>query len=152
VAALADAIGVPADALERTVATFNGNVTELERDPEFGRGDSAYDHFNGDQELPGRRGTLGPLDSPPYHAVKLECGALGTKGGPRTDADGRVLGLDGEPIAGLYAAGNAMAGATGMVYGGAGGTIGPAMVFGYRAGRHAGQALREEAPVAVEVA
>jgi 3-oxosteroid 1-dehydrogenase len=38
-------------------------------------------------------------------------------------------------IPGLYAAGNAMAAPTGMVYGGAGGTLGPALVFGYRAGR-----------------
>jgi hypothetical protein len=30
-----------------------------------------------------------------------------------------------------------MAGPTGMVYGGAGGTLGPAIVFGYRAGRRA---------------
>ena len=62
---------------------------------------------------------------------------LGTKGGPRTDVDGRVQHLDGGPIPGLYAAGNAMAAPTGMVYGGAGGTLGPALVFGYRAGRAA---------------
>ncbi len=45
--------------------------------------------------------------------------------------------MDDRVIPGLYAAGNAMAGATGMVYGGAGGTIGPTLVFGYRSGRHA---------------
>jgi predicted oxidoreductase len=59
---------------------------------------------------------------------------MGTKGGPRTDRDGRVLHVSGRPIPGLYAAGNAMGGVTGRAYGGAGGTIGPAMVFGYRAG------------------
>jgi predicted oxidoreductase len=69
--------------------------------------------------------------------VELVSSTLGTKGGPRTDVDGKVLDVDGEPIAGLYAAGNAMAGPTGMVYGGAGGTLGPAIVFGYRAGRAA---------------
>ena len=57
-------------------------------------------------------------------------GAMGTKGGPRTDRDGRVLHVSGAVIPGLYAAGNAMAGVTGRAYGGAGGTIGPAMVFG----------------------
>lgn len=62
---------------------------------------------------------------------------MGTKGGPRTDSDARVLHVNGEPITGLFAAGNAMAGATGRAYGGAGGTIGPAMVFGYRAGHAA---------------
>ena len=50
---------------------------------------------------------------------------------------GRSTHFDGHPIDGLYAAGNAMAAATGLVYGGAGGTLGPAVVFGYRAGRHA---------------
>ena len=43
----------------------------------------------------------------------------------------------GEPIPGLYAAGNVMGSPFGMTYGGPGGTIGPAMVFGYLAGRHA---------------
>ena len=49
----------------------------------------------------------------------------------------RVLDLDGDPITGLYAAGNVMGSPFGMTYGGPGGTIGPAMVFGYLAGRHA---------------
>jgi succinate dehydrogenase/fumarate reductase flavoprotein subunit len=48
-----------------------------------------------------------------------------------------VLHVSGRPIPGLFAAGNAMAGVTGRAYGGAGGTIGPAMVFGYRAGHAA---------------
>jgi 3-oxosteroid 1-dehydrogenase len=80
---------------------------------------------------------MGPIDEPPYYAVEVHSGTLGTKGGPRTDVDGRVVDFDGHPIDGLYAAGNAMAAATGLVYGGAGGTLGPAVVFGYRAGRHA---------------
>jgi predicted oxidoreductase len=67
----------------------------------------------------------------------VRIGSMGTKGGPRTDQDGRVLHVSGEPIPGLFAAGNAMAGPTGRAYGGAGGTIGPAMVFGYRAGHAA---------------
>ncbi len=65
---------------------------------------------------------------------RVTVGAMGTKGGPRTDPDGRVMHVSGAPIPGLFAAGNAMAGATGKAYGGAGGTIGPAMVFGFRAG------------------
>jgi succinate dehydrogenase/fumarate reductase flavoprotein subunit len=58
-------------------------------------------------------------------------------GGPRTARTGLVRDVDGQPIPGLYAAGNAMASAMGMTYGGAGGTLGPAVVFGYLAGRHA---------------
>ena len=57
--------------------------------------------------------------------------------GPRTDADGRVLDVDGEAIRGLYAAGNVMASPTGMVYGGAGATLAVAGVWGLSAGRAA---------------
>ena len=71
-----------------------------------------------------------------------ESSTLGTKGGPRTNRDGAVLDVDGRVIAGLYAAGNVMAGPTGMVYGGAGGTLGPAIVFGFNAGRHAAARAR----------
>ena len=50
-----------------------------------------------------------------------------------------MLDWDGNPIAGLYVASNTMAAVTAGVYGGAGGTIGPGMTFGYLAGRHAGR-------------
>lgn len=134
---LANAIGIPARALRETVARWNAHA-DAGSDPDFGRGDSAYDGWNGDRDrYPGPGATLGPLTEPPFFACPVHSGTLGTKGGPRTDVHGRVLGLNGAPIGGLYAAGNAMAGVTGMVYGGAGGTLGPAMVFGYRAGRHA---------------
>ena len=100
-----------------------------------------HDRWWGDPAFgPGPAATLGPLDTPPFYAVQVYSGVLGTKGGPRTDRNGQVLDVDGEPIPGLYAAGNAMASAMGMTYGGAGGTLGPAVVFGYLAGRHAASA------------
>jgi 3-oxosteroid 1-dehydrogenase len=74
--------------------------------------------------------------------VEVRSGALGTKGGPRTNGSGQVLDVDGAPIAGLYAAGNVMASVMGMTYGGAGGTIAPGMVFGYLSGRHAARRSR----------
>ena len=126
--------GIDADGLARTLAGWNDNVAN-ESDPDFGRGSSAYDGYWGDDKAATPAGkTLGPIDTAPYYAVPVSIGAMGTKGGPRTDRDGRVLHVSGSPIPGLYAAGNAMAGATGKAYGGAGGTLGPAMVFGYRAG------------------
>jgi succinate dehydrogenase/fumarate reductase flavoprotein subunit len=129
--------GIDADGLTRTIENWNRQVA-AGSDPDFGRGSSAYDGYWGDDQattLAGR--TLGPIDTAPYYAVPVCVGAMGTKGGPRTDHDGRVLHVSGEPIAGLFAAGNAMAGVTGRAYGGAGGTIGPAMVFGFRAGHAA---------------
>jgi succinate dehydrogenase/fumarate reductase flavoprotein subunit len=134
---LAERIGVPRDALLATVTRFN-NLAAAGHDDDFLRGDSAYDGWCGDQSLyPKVEATLGPLDTPPFYAVELHPSSLGTKGGPRTDIDGAVVDVDGKVIAGLFAAGNVMAGPTGMVYGGAGGTLGPALVFGYRAGRAA---------------
>jgi 3-oxosteroid 1-dehydrogenase len=126
--------GIDADGLARTLAAWNDSVAH-ETDPDFGRGSSAYDGYWGDDKATTTAGkTLGPIDTAPYYAVPVSIGAMGTKGGPRTDRDGRVLHVSGEPVPGLFAAGNAMGGVTGRAYGGAGGTIGPAMVFGYRAG------------------
>ncbi|HEX3786896.1 MAG TPA: FAD-dependent oxidoreductase [Pseudonocardiaceae bacterium] len=145
-AELAGRLGIPADALIGTVDRWNTQVA-AGADTEFRRGESAHDRWWGD---PYRKGgieaTLGPLDTPPFYAVELKSGALGTKGGPRTDTDARVLDLDDQPIPGLYAAGNVMASAFGMTYGGAGGTLGPAMTFGYLAGRHVSGAGPAPAP------
>jgi succinate dehydrogenase/fumarate reductase flavoprotein subunit len=136
-AELAAKTGIDADGLTRTIQEWNRHVA-AGADPDFGRGSSAYDGYWGDEGASTLAGkTLGPVDSPPYYAVPICVGAMGTKGGPRTDTDGRVLHVSGKPITGLFAAGNTMAGATGRAYGGAGGTIGPAMVFGYRAGHAA---------------
>ncbi|MGI5508480.1 FAD-dependent oxidoreductase [Streptomyces sp. CA-106131] len=134
--ALASGLGVPEEELKATVARWNEHVAKG-ADPDFHRGESAHDRWWGDPAYKRDvRGTLGPLDEPPYYAIPIKSGALGTKGGPRVDPDARVLDIDGEPIAGLYAAGNVMASPFGMTYGGAGGTLGPAMVFAWMAGRH----------------
>jgi succinate dehydrogenase/fumarate reductase flavoprotein subunit len=130
VAALAEAIGVPAAELDATVARFNEGAARGD-DPELGRGSTPYDRFIGG---------LGPLDEAPYYALRVLPGCLGTKGGPRTDSHGRVLSVaTGEPIPRLYAAGNAAASPFGLAYPGAGGTLGPALVFGLRAGRAAAE-------------
>lgn len=137
---LAAAIGVPATELAATVARFNADAAQG-RDTEFGRGDSAYDTFNGDQCIAGVGATLGPLETAPYYAVEIELGALGTNGGPKTDTRCRVLANADGVIGGLYAAGNAMAAPTGMLYGGAGGTLGPAITTGFIAGRDAARTV-----------
>ncbi|MCY3505848.1 MAG: FAD-dependent oxidoreductase [Chloroflexi bacterium] len=137
-AELAAQIEVDADGLEETVARFNEGVANG-HDPEFERGVSAYDSYNGDRWEKAPFTTLGPIDTPPYYAAQIESGALGTKGGPKTNTKAQVLRATGGVIPGLYAVGNAMAGATAMVYGGAGGTLGPGMTFGYIAGKSAAE-------------
>ena len=66
--------------------------------------------------------------------MKVVPGCLSTKGGPRTDGDGRVRSINGGVIDGLYAVGNCSASAFGMAYPGAGGTLGQGLTFGFRAG------------------
>ena len=139
--------------LEDTVERFNANARDL-HDPDFKRGWSAQDRWWGDPTLRDgtARASLGPVETPPYYAIQVYSGALGTKGGPQTDTKARVIDVDGNVIPGLYAAGNAMASPLGMTYGGAGGTLGPAMVFGYLAGRDIAQQGATTSPSALAAA
>lgn len=134
--ALAQKIGVDGVQLEATVDQFNGFASDG-HDPDFARGTSAYDHFYGDRSREGTAVTLGAVEQGPFYAVEVHMGMLGTNGGPQTDGTARILAHDGKPIPGLYGAGNAIACPTGGVYAGAGGTLGPALTFGYLAGRSA---------------
>lgn len=86
-----------------------------------------------------------PIDGP-FYCVILGLGALDTKGGPRIDVHGRVRRPTGEPIQGLYGAGNCVCSPAAQAYWSAGATIGLALTFGSRAGSHA--AGMPEAPAA----
>lgn len=131
--ALAREIGVNPTALSATVARFNQGAAKGE-DPEFHRGEAAYDKMYGDpSQTPNP--CLRPLDKGPFYALPIYPGDIGTNGGLRTNAKAQVVGKDGKPIAGLYAIGNNAASAMGESYPGAGVTIGPAMTFGYVAAR-----------------
>jgi 3-oxosteroid 1-dehydrogenase len=138
-AELGEVLGMPTGALEDTAARWNAICADGD-DADFGRGRSINDRWWGDAAQTGVDATLGPIDTGPFYAVQIRPGALGTKGGPRTDGNGQVIDLDGALIGGLYAAGNVMSSAMGMTYGGGGGTLGPGMVFGFLAGRHAASA------------
>lgn len=143
---LAGALGLPAAEVRRTVGRFNDNA-RAGADPDFRRGESAYDRFPGGRGAPEPDSpftTLGPVEKAPFHGVRVDISALGTKGGPRTDRAGRVLDVDGDVIRGLYAAGNVMASPAGMVYGGAGATLAVAGVWGLYAGRAAVRDHRNE--------
>ena len=134
-AALADDLGVDAEGLQRTVSRYN-EMAKAGKDTDFGRGGSASDRYYGDERA-GSNPTMAPLDRPPFYAIPVFPGDLGTKGGLVTDTAARVLTKGGDVIAGLYAAGNTSASIMARTYPGAGGTIGPAMCFGFLAAEHA---------------
>ncbi|GAA3803734.1 FAD-binding protein [Cellulomonas soli] len=132
---LAVAIGVDPVGLLDTAARF-ATFAQTGVDEDFGRGASAYDRVYSDPRVRPNP-NLGAVSRPPFYAVRVWPGDLGTKGGLLTDEHARVLREDGSVIAGLYAAGNTSASVMGNTYPGPGSTIGPAMTFGYVAGRHA---------------
>jgi len=134
--ALAAACGLDGARLRATVERFNGFVRQG-RDEDFRRGESAYDRWNGDALQPPPTNTLGTIEQGPFYAVAIYPGDVGTFGGLVTDAQARVLRTDGSPIAGLYATGTSTASVMGSVEPGPGGSIGPALTWGYVAARHA---------------
>ena len=130
-AELATVIDVDSDELAASVTRFN-QLAATGDDPDFGRGRSIYDRFVGDPLAP--HPTLGSVEEPPFYAVRLHPGCLGTKGGPRTNIHGQVRHQEGDLIEGLFAVGNAAASPLGAAYPGAGGTIGPLLVAAHAAG------------------
>ncbi|PWC39784.1 FAD-dependent oxidoreductase [Azospirillum sp. TSO35-2] len=135
VADLARRIGVPEAALADTIATFNRDAARGE-DPAFGRGGDVYQRSLGDAD---RRPNpcVAPIETAPFYAVAVHPADLGMSAGIRTDAAARVIGTDGAPIPGLWACGNDMASVMEGAYPGPGITLGPALVFGWLAGRGA---------------
>lgn len=135
IAELAGEIGLPADELAHTIQRFNRYAAKG-LDPDFGRGQSAYNDCLGD---PGYRpnAAIGPLDTAPYYATRVLPSDVGTCGGVLTNEHAQVLDQQDHVIEGLYATGNTTATVMGRTYPGAGASIASSMVFGYVAARHA---------------
>ncbi len=134
-AELATACGFDAGNFAATLAEYNKHAAKGE-DPLFGKGSTAYNRYLGDPGVTPNP-CIAPVARGPLYAVRVVIGDLGSFAGIKTDADARVLDGNGQAIPGLYAAGNDMASIMGGNYPGGGITLGPAMTFGYIAGRHA---------------
>ncbi len=132
---LAAKLGMSAATLKGTVDRFNKFAAQG-KDEDFGRGDASYDKFYGDPRMQPNP-SLGQLVKAPFYAMPLYPGDIGSNGGLVINENGQVMSESGEPIPGLYAAGNTTASVMGKSYPGAGATLGPAMTFGYLAARHA---------------
>jgi predicted oxidoreductase len=134
IAALAAAAGLPDAALQTTVTRYNEFVA---------RGvDEDFDRFSADSEA----SVAVPIAEPPFFAIKLYPLTRKSLGGLAINRDAAVVGQAGQPIPGLFAAGEltGVAGINGR-YGGSGTFLGPAVLIGRIAGRSAaGQALGEE--------
>ncbi|MCR5289465.1 MAG: flavocytochrome c [Treponema sp.] len=96
-AALAKALGIPEDALEKTVSDYNGYQI-AGKDPEFGRNN---------KQMP--RG----LVKAPYYAVEIGPAVHHTMGGIKINTKAEVQNTSGSSIPGLFAAGEVTGGVHG---------------------------------------
>ena len=121
-------------AFQETIARYNVNAS-LGVDPEFGKGSTEFNRHYGD---PAHKPNpcLRPLETPPYYAVKVYPGDIGTAHGIKVNSFAQALDSQNSPIEGLYVVGNDMSSVVSGNYPGAGITLGPAMTFGYIAALH----------------
>lgn len=132
---LARKIGVDPTALADTVRR-NNEYAKTGVDPEFRRGTNPFGaRMLGDPTVKPNP-NLGPIENPPYIALRVHPSTLGTAIGLKTNADAQVLDADGRPIEGLYASGQDISSVMRGYYPGGGINIGPAIVFSYVAVRH----------------
>ncbi|MGZ8210150.1 MAG: FAD-dependent oxidoreductase [Burkholderiales bacterium] len=134
VGTLAKALDIDSEALESTVRRYNEDARKGV-DRLFHKGGNAYSKYLGDADhVPNP--CVAPIERGPFFAVALYPGDLGTSAGLRTNVHAQVLDSKGSAIAGLYACGNDMSSIMNGAYPGPGITLGPALTFGYIAGRH----------------
>lgn len=132
---LAAQIGVDPAGLESTVQRYNG-FAATGVDEDFHKGELLFGQVAGDPDN-GPNPNIGPLLKAPFYAMAVVPTPLATAYGVLTDGNGQALDTQGNPVAGLYAAGNDAASVMGSEYPGAGVQVGSGMTFGWQAGRHA---------------
>jgi len=133
---LAIACGINPQGLVQTINNYNVHAKEG-KDPEFGRGSTPFNRKQGDPLHKGPNPCVAPIQDGPFYAVKVQAGSFGTFAGLRTNGYAQVLNEKNETIPGLYAVGTDMSSIMGGYYPSGGVNLGPAMTFGYIAGRHA---------------
>ena len=116
---LASNIGVATATLKNTVQLWN-RYCQDGKDPDFGR-----DPLE-----------LTPLDSPPFYAIRLFPGGSNTQGGPRRNSKAQIVNPFGDPIPGLYAAGECGS-VYGMLYPAGGCNLAECITFGRIAAENA---------------
>lgn len=131
---LAAALQIDAANLQAAAEQFN-RAAEQGVDTAFGKGSTAYNRYLGDADHQPNP-CLGPLRRAPFYAVRVYAGDIGTACGIATDEHARALDTQGQPIDGLYVVGNDMQSVMGGQYPAPGITLGPALTFGWLAGRH----------------
>ena len=139
---LATRCGIDPAGLKNTVERFNRHAA-AGADPDFGRGSTPFNRYGGDASVKPNP-SLGAIEKGPFYAVRVVPGSFGTFAG--LDVDGRSRALDdaGRPIPGLYVAGNDQASVMGGHYPAGGINLGPALAFGYVAGRDLAGAVEYE--------
>jgi len=129
---LAKKTGINPGGLIETIQKVN-EYSKTGKDLDFQRGDNERDRFSGDQSL--INPCLGPVEQAPFYAMRIDPGEFATCGGMVINENGQVMNKNNDPISGLYASGNCTP-ALLTTYPGPGATIGPAMTFGFIAGKH----------------
>src|SRR5580700_5509365 len=142
---LAGQFGIGAPGLRRTVERHNG-FARTGIDLDFGKGETELNRFNGDDAYKPNP-CIGPLATAPFYGLEIWPADIAVSTGLSTDAHARVLDEAGQPIPGLYACGNDMASMMRGSYPGPGTTLGPGIVFAYRAATQAAGKEPLEEPI-----
>ena len=132
--ALANRLNIDPNNLTATIERFN-EFARVGKDEDFGRGEGTFDRAFGDHEHKPNP-SLGTIETGPFYALTLYSGNGITMYGLQTNEDAQVLNASGEPVPGLYAVGADANHFLRGHYPSGGLTLGPSMVFGYRAGVH----------------
>lgn len=144
---LADQLGIDAAVLEASARRFTA-FSRTGVDEEFGKGSTEYNRYLGDADNHPNP-CLGPIERGPFYAVKVVAGDIGTACGIRCNESAQALDAEGRVIQGLYVVGNDMHSVMGGQYPAPGITLGPALTFGWIAGRHAAARMQPSSTQAI---